>query len=141
MCSRSPQVLEMIDKKLGDKKHRSDMPKVEQRLDEICEDKMLTETQKKVCYFMQPIKREVSQLMKNGLPNDRICKRLGQKSKEICSVRNKVKVEKGATDYNALKVKDLKKILADRGVMCDGCVEKSDFVKKCVATESLEREL
>src|SRR4051812_7178172 len=100
------------------------MPKVELRLDQLCEDKMLSETRKKVCYFMNPIKREVAQLMKNGLPNDKICKRLSQKSSEICSVRNKVKVEKGSTDYNALKVKDLKKILADRGVVCDGCVEK-----------------
>ena len=131
----------MLDTKLGDKKFRSDMPKIEQRLDELCDDKMLSETRKKVCYFMNPMKREVAQLMKNGLPNDRICKRLAQKSSEICSVRNKVKVEKGSTDYNSLKVKDLKKILADRGVICEGCVEKSDFVKKCEATESLEREL
>ena len=130
-----------MDEKLGDKKYRSDMPKVEQRLGELCDDKMLSETRKKVCYFMSPIKREVSQLMKNGLPNDRICKRLAQKSSEICAVRNKVKVEKGSTDYNSLKVKDLKKVLADRGVACDGCVEKSDFVKRCLATESLERDL
>lgn len=131
----------MVDTKLGDKKYRSDMAKVELRLDQTCEDKMLTEAQKKVCYFMSPIKREVSQLMKNGLPNDRLCKRLATKSAEICAVRNKVKVEKGSMDYNALKVKDLKKILADRGVVCDGCVEKADFVKKCTATESLEKDL
>jgi hypothetical protein len=117
------------------------MDKVEKRLGEICADKMLSETRKKVCYFMDPIKREVSQLMKNGLPNDKICKRLSQKSSEVCSVRNKVKIEKGATDYNALKVKDLKKILADRGVQCEGCVEKVDFVNRCIATESLERDL
>ena len=135
------QVLALVDEKLGDKKSRSDQAKVELRIDQVCEDKMLSETRKKVCYFMTPIKREVSQLMKNGLPNDKICKRLAQKSSEICSVRNKVKVEKGQTDYNALKVKDLKKILADRGVVCDGCVEKTDFVTKCVATESLERDL
>ena len=117
------------------------MEKVETRIHQVCGDHLLTENQKKVCYFMEPIKREVSQLMKNGLPNDRLCKRLAQKSPEICSVRNKVKIEKGATDYSTLKVKDLKKILADRGVTCDGCVEKDDFVKKCKATESLERDL
>jgi len=87
---------------------------------------------------LDPIKREVSQLMKNGLPNDKICKRLAQKSREICSVRNPIHVQKGITDYNALKVKDLKKILADRGVACDGCTEKADLVKKCTETEHLE---
>lgn len=32
-----------------------------------------------------------------------------------------------------MKVKDLKRFLDDRGVDCDNCVEKADFVKKAVA--------
>ena len=91
-----------------------------------------------MCYYLDPIKREVSQLMKNGLPNDKVCKRLAQKSREVCSVRYAVTVEKGVTDYNALKVKDLKKILADRGAVCEGCTEKADLVAKCQSTEHLE---
>lgn len=114
---------------------------VEAKIGKLCEEKTLSETRKKVCYYVDPIKRQVSQMMKNGLPNDKICKRLAQKSSEICAVRNKVKVQKGATDYATLKVKDLKKILADRGVQCDGCVEKDDFVKRCMTTEHLERDL
>lgn len=130
----------MLDAKLGDKKNKQDMEKVENAVGKLCADKgkELNEAQKKVCYFLDPIKRQVSQKMKNLVPNEKICKDLSKKSSEICSVRNKVKVEKGATDYNALKVKDLKKILADRGTMCDGCVEKDDFVKRCQATEHLE---
>ena len=130
----------MLETKLGDKKNKQDMEKVENAIGKLCgdRDRALNDAQKKVCYYIDPIKRQVSQKMKNMVPNDKICKDLSKKSSEICSVRNKVKVEKGATDYNALKVKDLKKILADRGVMCDGCVEKQDFVNKCQATEHLE---
>ena len=37
-----------------------------------------------------------------------------------------------------MKVKDLKKILSERGVECKGCSEKAEFVKKCMETEGLE---
>lgn len=52
-----------------------------------------------------------------------------------------VKVEKKegeSVDYNKLKVKDLKKILDQRGVKCSGCTEKVDFVKKCQETDHME---
>jgi hypothetical protein len=34
-------------------------------------------------------------------------------------------------------VKQLKSILADRGVECKGCLEKDEFIKKVVDTEHL----
>ena len=52
-----------------------------------------------------------------------------------------IKVEKKEgekTDYNKLKVKDLKKILDQRGVKCSGCTEKTEFVNKCLETEHME---
>ncbi|CAM9455871.1 unnamed protein product [Laminaria digitata] len=49
-----------------------------------------------------------------------------------------IKVDKENMDYNKLRVKQLKGILADRGVDCDGCLEKSDYVARCKATEHLE---
>lgn len=137
-CEVCIEVLDLLDKKLSPAE-RTVPDKIEQRLGEICSDKLISETKKKVCYYLDPIKREVSRIY--YLPKDKICKRLAQKSSEICAVRNKVKINKGSTDYGALKVKDLKKILADRGVMCDGCVEKQDFVTRCQNTEELEREL
>eukprot|EP00667_Euglena_gracilis_P018994 EG_transcript_20264 len=35
----------------------------------------------------------------------------------------------------AMKIKDLRKFLDDRGIPCEGCVEKADFVKKALATK------
>ena len=42
-----------------------------------------------------------------------------------------------AKDYNKLRVKQLKQILADRGVECKGCAEKKDFVKRAMDTEHM----
>lgn len=48
-----------------------------------------------------------------------------------------LKVDKD-TDYSKLRVKELRKILDNRGVGCDGCLEKGDYVRKCQETEHLE---
>jgi hypothetical protein len=45
------------------------------------------------------------------------------------------------TDYSKMRVKQLRKILGERGVECVGCVEKADFIAKIKATESLHSEL
>ncbi|RQM24900.1 hypothetical protein B5M09_000061 [Aphanomyces astaci] len=67
----------------------------------------------------------------------KICQSLTKKNPEFCSIRFPIKTEAGA-DYSKLRVKELKKILSERGVSCNGCVEKSDFVKKLQDTEHIE---
>lgn len=51
-------------------------------------------------------------------------------------MKNAVKVEEAATqaDVTKLRVKQLKSILAERGVECEGCLEKEDFVKRVLET-------
>lgn len=80
------------------------------------------------------------------MPVEDICrKKLNKKNSEFCSTRFRiyfnffyliiaVKVEKGQ-DLSKLRIKDLKKILADRGVACNGCLEKSDYIKRIEETE------
>jgi len=75
------------------------------------------------------------------MPKHKVCKRLTKDNPDICDVKYPIKVEKKgeqAVDYNSMKVKDLKKILSERGVDCKGCSEKAEFVKKCMETEGLE---
>ena len=98
----------------------------------------LKQKEKKVCYYLQPIKREVSTPVSFGAPADRVCKKLEKKNDEICQVKYKIKTKKGQTNYKKMRVKHLKQILADRGVTCNGCTEKSEFVKKCEKTEHLD---
>ena len=45
------------------------------------------------------------------------------------------------TDYSKMRVKQLRKILGERGVECVGCVEKADFIAKIKETESMRTEL
>ena len=46
----------------------------------------------------------------------------------LASTAPKVDLEK--TDFKKMRVKQLKGLLAEHGVACDGCVEKSDYIKK-----------
>lgn len=45
-------------------------------------------------------------------------------------------------DLNKMTVKQLRQVLARRGVSCDGCIEKADFVKRVEETKDVkEKEL
>ncbi len=112
---------------------------IERTIDAACA-KVTTPHEKKVCYYVVPIKRKISTPMSAFTPVDRICKKLKKESPELCSVREAIKVEAGKTDYTTLNIRDLKKILADRGQQCAGCLEKSEFVKKCIETEGKSKD-
>ena len=61
------------------------------------------------------------------MPKQKVCKRLMKQNPEICEVKYPIKIEKKEgekTDYNSLRVKQLKTILDQRGVKCSGCTEK-----------------
>ena len=40
-------------------------------------------------------------------------------------------------DFQSLRVRQLKEILQERGQKCDGCLEKQEYVDRCVETWSL----
>jgi len=84
------------------------------------------------------MKRDVAQTVATGMPKKKACQRLSKNNPEVCEVKFPIKVEKGETDYSKLRVKQLKSILADRGVECVGCLEKSDYVKRCQDTEHMD---
>ena len=144
-----PKHCEVCKKVVGDiisqvkelpKKQRKNKEKIESVIAKFCKDKKkkLNQKEKKVCYYLDPIKREVSTPVSFGAPADRVCKKLEKKNDEICQVKYKIKTKKGQTNYKKMRVKHLKQILADRGVTCNGCTEKSEFVKKCETTEHLD---
>merc|ERR1711862_1018468 len=97
-------------------------PKIEKALGEYCADaeKKLSARERKICYHIDPIKRDVAHPFSLGMPNDRLCKRINKANSEICSVKFPVKTK----NMTKLRVKQLKSILLDRGVECKGCVEK-----------------
>mmetsp|Transcript_3172 Transcript_3172/g.6861 ORF Transcript_3172/g.6861 Transcript_3172/m.6861 type:complete len:166 (-) Transcript_3172:85-582(-) len=125
-----------------DKKDMSSKPKIEAAMGEYCARDDLGPREKKVCYYIDPIKRDVAQPFSLGMPSDRVCKRINKTNPEICTVKFPIKTEKlEKKDLSKLRVKQLKSILADRGVECKGCIEKEEFIAKVQATEHLEPEL
>lgn len=113
-------------------------PKVEKAIGDYCAKSDLTAREKKICYYIDPIKRDVAQPFSTGMPVDRVCKRINNSNPEICAVKFPVKTEKmEKKDLSKLRVKQLKAILSERGVECKGCLEKEEFIKKVQETEHL----
>eukprot|EP00640_Fibrocapsa_japonica_P006222 CAMPEP_0113940234 /NCGR_PEP_ID=MMETSP1339-20121228/6405_1 /TAXON_ID=94617 /ORGANISM="Fibrocapsa japonica" /LENGTH=122 /DNA_ID=CAMNT_0000943989 /DNA_START=261 /DNA_END=629 /DNA_ORIENTATION=- /assembly_acc=CAM_ASM_000762 len=120
-----------------DKADKKNKPKIEAAIDAFCDQKMLNAKDKKMCYYLDPIKRAVSQPFSTGMPKNKVCQRLTKDNPDICAVKYPMKVEKD-TDYSKLRVKALKQILAERGVECTGCLEKPDYVKRCEETAHMD---
>ena len=121
-----------------DKKDTKDKPSIEAALGKYCKQDNLGPREKKVCYYIDPIKRDVAHPFSLGMSSDRVCKRIDKTNPEICGVKFPVKTEKmEKKDLSKLRVKQLKSILADRGVECKGCLEKAEFIKKVQDTEHM----
>jgi len=118
-----------------------DKSKVEKAIDALCNTPGLSAREKKICYYIEPIKRDVAQPFSTGMPVDRVCKRINKTNPEICAVKFPVKTASlEPKDLSKLRVKQLKSVLADRGVECKGCLEKAEFIKKVQETEHLAGE-
>jgi len=122
---------------------KSDMkekPKIEEALGKYCKRKDNGPRERKICYYIDPIKRDVAHPFSLGMDNMRLCTRINKSNPEICSVKFPVQTEKlEKQDLSKLRVKALKSILADRGVECKGCMEKDEFVKRVQETEHLQQ--
>merc|ERR1712187_460959 len=139
-CEVCIKVITDIMKDLDEKK-KKDTDHIESVIDKHCNSKKnpkkLSRQEKKVCYYLDPIKRDVAKPISFGMYPDEVCKRkLKKKSTDICGVKFPIKTNKN-TNYKKMRVKHLNQILADRGVACRGCLEKRDFIKKVKETEHL----
>jgi mesencephalic astrocyte-derived neurotrophic factor len=122
------------------KEEQKDKPAIEAAMGKYCANKAktLSAREKKICYYIDPIKRDVAQPFSLGMDSLKVCQRITKTNPEICTVKLAVQTETmEKQDINKLRVKQLKQILADRGVECKGCVEKEEFVKRVQETEHL----
>ena len=106
---------------------------IEEAVGRYCE-KPPTEKHEKLCYYIDPIKRELSTPLKNGAPVSVVCQKLKKKSAEICSLKFAASAPAGAlkidasTDFSKLKIAQLKAFIAEKNIPCASCLEKDDFV-------------
>lgn len=73
---------------------------------------------------------ELSKPLSYGLPVEKVCERLKKKDSQICDLRYEKVIDLKNVDLKKLKVRDLKKILSSWDERCDGCIEKSEFIKR-----------
>ena len=75
-CEVCTKVIDDVRLSLGDRKTWKSKPAVEAALEKYCKKKELGVREKKICYYLTPIKRDVAQPFSLGLPSDKVCKRL-----------------------------------------------------------------
>merc|ERR1712032_75499 len=105
-----------------EKKDSSNKLKVEAALGKYCsEQDKLTSREKKICYYIDPIKRDVAQPFSLGMPSLKVCQRISKQNPEIRTVKFPVQTQNlEKKDLSKLRVKQLKQILSERGVECKG---------------------
>lgn len=103
----------------------------------LCDTSEKGSVESKFCYYMggQDVSatrtyKEMAERMTWGLPTGKICEHLRSRDSQICEIRERKPIDLQTVDLKKLKVADLKRLLKDRGESCDGCFEKSEFIKK-----------
>ncbi|BET02877.1 MAU2 chromatid cohesion factor homolog [Nesidiocoris tenuis] len=121
---------------------KSDLTKIEDEFKKFCKTTSNSNNSAKVkenkfCYYLggleesaTSILRDLSKPISYSLPVDKLCERLMQKVGGICALRYDKTIDLKTVNLKKLKVRDLRKILSDWDEECDGCIEKTDFIKR-----------
>ena len=114
---------------------KSSAPKIEVKFQELCLNAKKAEN--RFCYYIGGLEEsatkivtEMSKPLSWGLPVDKVCEKLKKKDVQICDLRYEKTIDLKTVDLKKLKVRDLKKILSDWDERCEGCLEKSDFIRR-----------
>ncbi|CAG9584589.1 unnamed protein product [Danaus chrysippus] len=114
---------------------KKDPKKIELEFKKFCKGSKNKEN--RFCYYLGGLEEsatgilgELSKPLSWSMPSDKICEKLRKKDAQICDLRFDKQIDLNNVDLKKLKVRDLKKILNDWDEVCDGCIEKTDFIKR-----------
>ncbi|KAF7390180.1 hypothetical protein HZH68_012037 [Vespula germanica] len=114
---------------------KDDPKKIETEFKEFC--KTTKSKENRFCYYLGGLEEsatgilgELSKPVSWSMPADKICEKLKKKDPQICDLRYEKQIDLRTVDLKKLKVRDLKKILNDWEESCEGCIEKTDFIKR-----------
>ncbi|XP_053201764.1 mesencephalic astrocyte-derived neurotrophic factor homolog [Panonychus citri] len=117
------------------KEEKNDPTKIEVKLEEFCASTKKSEN--RFCYYIGALEEsatkiisELSKPLSWGLPAEKICEKLHKKDSQICELRYEKVIDLNNVDLKKLRVRDLKKILNDWDEVCEGCIEKAEFIKR-----------
>ncbi|XP_060534248.1 mesencephalic astrocyte-derived neurotrophic factor homolog [Cylas formicarius] len=133
-CEVCIKVLERFRNTLSDDVLK-EPKKIEREFRSFC--KGVKNKEERFCYYLGGLEEsatgilgEMSKPMSWSLPSEKICEKLKKKDQQICELRYDVQIDLKTVDLKKLKVRDLKKILNDWGEECEGCIEKSEYLKR-----------
>ncbi|KAK3932057.1 Mesencephalic astrocyte-derived neurotrophic factor-like protein [Frankliniella fusca] len=133
-CEVCFKVVEKFSNTLADDV-RKDPTKIEAEFRKFCKGSKSKEN--RFCYYLGGLEEsatgilgELSKPLSWSMPAEKICEKLKKKDNQICDLRYDKTIDLKTVDLKKLKVRDLKKILNDWDETCDGCLEKSDFIKR-----------
>lgn len=146
-CEVCFTVLERFNSELSDET-RSNPQLIEEQFKKFCKTTANSNNsaklkENKFCYYLggleesaTSILRDLSKPLSYSLPVDKLCERLNAKIGGICALRYERTIDLKTVDLKKLKVRDLKKILSDWDEDCEGCIEKTDFIKRIESLKS-----
>lgn len=115
---------------------RKDVLKIEATMQTYCD--TATGKNKTMCYYMGigdkltgtagGVKREISSSFSRGINAKRLCTRLKKMDGQMCELKYEKEIDLNTVDFNKLRVKELRKIMDDKGIECVGCAEKADYI-------------
>ncbi|XP_044764088.1 mesencephalic astrocyte-derived neurotrophic factor homolog [Coccinella septempunctata] len=133
-CEVCVKTLTKFSNTLSDEQ-KKDPKKIEDEFRKFC--KNLKNKENRFCYYLGGLEEsatgilgEMSKPLSWSMPADKVCEKLKKKDVQICELRYDPEIDLRTVDLKKLKVRDLKKIINDWGENCDGCVEKSEFIKR-----------
>lgn len=134
-CEVCISVIGQIDAVIT-KEQRDNVEDVERVMREWCDTAKGKE--KTMCYYMGVgdaesgtaggVKRDVSSSLTRGINAKRLCTRLKKKDGQMCELRYDKKFDPKTTDWKKLRVKELRRICDDEGIMYKGFTEKDEYV-------------
>ncbi|XP_026473953.1 mesencephalic astrocyte-derived neurotrophic factor homolog [Ctenocephalides felis] len=133
-CDVCIKTIEKFSKALPESS-KKDTKLIEEEFKQFC--KGTKNKENRFCYYLgglpesaTGILTELSRPLSYNLPATKICERLKTKDQQICELRFDVQIDLATVDLKKIKVRELKKILMDWDESCEGCIEKSDYIKR-----------
>ena len=135
-CEVCIAVIDQIDKSITPQQRKTNTD-IEQQMQTFCD--KAKNKDKTMCYYMGVgdkemgtaggVKREISSSLGRGINAKRLCNRLKSKDAQMCELRYEKKIDVKNTNLQKLRVKELRKICEDEGIVTKGMVEKDDFIR------------
>jgi hypothetical protein len=136
-CEVCLKMMKNIQSKVNELQKPS-LETIESTIKQVC--KGVTDTsEKRFCYYIggsedaaTSLLRTISKPLSNHLPVEKICEKLKEADAQICKVtyeKPPKPIDWATIDLNKMRVKELKQILDRWGEKCEGCTEKSDYLR------------